>query len=174
MRVGVGWCWRVSSQTLVLEFLVLTPSPPLPPTPPPDGWFWQCVDGLSCKYKHSLPAGFVYKSKKTRDAEAALAAALETEVDITETIEAARARLPPGGTPVTAESFAKWKAARDARNAAALRVRAEEDVKRSGASAKDGRVLSGRALFTYDASLFVDDVDADAEVYALGDRKSVV
>jgi hypothetical protein len=134
------------------------------------GWFWLCPNGGdACKYRHSLPPGFVYKSKKERDAEAAAKAALDTDVDITEVIEAARAALPSGGTPVTAESFAKWKAARDARRAAEAHALAEDVMKRrAGGAAGDAaaapggkdRMLSGRALFTYDPSLFVDDAAA--------------
>ncbi len=129
------------------------------------GWFWLCPNGGdTCKYKHSLPPGFVYKSKKERDAEAAAKAAESRDVDITEVIEAARIALPPGGTPVTAETFAKWKAARDARKAAEAHALAEEITKKGSAGgasgAAGGRTLSGRALFTYDSSLFVDDAAA--------------
>jgi Zinc finger C-x8-C-x5-C-x3-H type (and similar) len=55
------------------------------------GWFWTCPNGGSaCKYRHALPAGFVYKSKKQRDAEAQ-AKLLEQEngVSIEEEIEEA-------------------------------------------------------------------------------------
>jgi hypothetical protein len=27
------------------------------------GWFWECVNGSSCKYRHALPPGFVLKKK---------------------------------------------------------------------------------------------------------------
>ena len=131
------------------------------------GWFWLCPNGGdSCKYKHSLPPGFVYKSKKQRDAEAAAAAAEEVE-DIVDQIEAARARLPAGGTPITAETFAIWKAKRDAVRAAAAAALAEEVLTSraaggGAAASKETRMLSGRALFTYDPSLFVDDAEAGA------------
>lgn len=37
------------------------------------GWFWQCPNGGDeCKYKHSLPPGFVLKTKEQRAAEKAL------------------------------------------------------------------------------------------------------
>lgn len=46
------------------------------------GWFWQCPNGPecvcwlvltdSCKYRHALPEGYVYKSRAEREAEAAL------------------------------------------------------------------------------------------------------
>ena len=36
------------------------------------GWFWDCPDGGdNCKYRHALPPGFVLKSQKKADAEAA-------------------------------------------------------------------------------------------------------
>ena len=131
------------------------------------GWFWLCPNGGdTCKYKHSLPPGFVFKSKKERDAEEAARKAAANDVDICEVIEAQRVALPSGGTPVTAESFAKWKAQRDARKAEEARTHAEETMKRGGASGGGGggggggKMLSGRALFTYDASLFVDDAGA--------------
>lgn len=37
------------------------------------GWFWTCPNGGDeCKYKHSLPVGFVLKTKEQRAAEKAL------------------------------------------------------------------------------------------------------
>mgnify|MGYP000236137845 FL=1 len=46
------------------------------------GWFWQCPNGpeykkvssliTSCKYRHALPEGYVYKSRAEREAEAAM------------------------------------------------------------------------------------------------------
>lgn len=37
------------------------------------GWFWTCPNGGDeCKYKHSLPPGFVLKTKEQRAAEKAL------------------------------------------------------------------------------------------------------
>jgi hypothetical protein len=70
----------------------------------------------------------VYKSKKARDAEAAAALLLQSDEDITEQIEAERARLPSGGTPVTAESFAAWKKARDERRARVIDATTESFV----------------------------------------------
>jgi len=106
----------------------------------------------------------VYKSKKVRDAEKAAADAAASVEDITEQIEAERAKLPSGGTPVTAETFAKWKAERDAKRAAEVKARVEEELKKStGGGVGGSKLLSGRALFTYDPSIFVDDAEAGAE-----------
>jgi hypothetical protein len=75
-----------------------------------------------------------------------------------------RAKLPTTGlTKVTAESFAAWKEARAKRRAAELESRRVEEAKRTGT--KGYTVLSGRDLFSFDPSLFVDDADADADVY---------
>ena len=35
------------------------------------GWFWACPAGADCKYKHALPAGYTFMTKKQREAEAA-------------------------------------------------------------------------------------------------------
>ena len=112
------------------------------------GWFWVCPNdkaaaaaaaaggpggggtaGLPCKYRHALPPGFVFKTRKEREAEAA--AKLEggeEEADIGEAIEDERRRLPTAGlTPVTAETFKAWKEKRDKRKAAEAEKRASEE-----------------------------------------------
>lgn len=78
------------------------------------------------------------------------------ERPIEEIIEERRAALPPGGTPVTLETFKAWKAKREAERLAQV----EEDMKKASSKAGGSKGLtglSGRDLFTYDASLFVDD-----------------
>lgn len=68
------------------------------------------------------------------------------------------------GTPVTEESLAAWKARRaeKRRLEATAKVEAELRKKKGG---KGLSVLSGKELFAYNQSLFVDDDDADAEEY---------
>ena len=79
---------------------------------------------------------------------------------IEESIEEERKRLPATGlTPVTAESFARWKEARTKRKAEELESRRVDEAKKTGT--KGYSALSGRALFTYDPSLFKDDDAAD-------------
>lgn len=82
---------------------------------------------------------------------------------IEEIIEDKRSQLPPGGTPVTLDTFKAWKQKREADRLAQVEsVRAEAQKKGGGKFTG----LSGRDLFTYDASLFVDDADAaDADEY---------
>jgi hypothetical protein len=54
---------------------------------------------------------------------------------------------------VTAESLAIWKADRAARKREEERIRVEREIAKKGKKKGLG-VLSGRALFDYDASLF--------------------
>lgn len=137
------------------------------------GWFWRCPNGDDCKYRHALPPGYVYKSKSQRELEAA-AKLNETmnQTTLEELIEEQRRTLPTTGlTPVTEESFKKWKDARAARKASELEAKRVEEAKKTGT--KGYNVLSGRALFSYDPSLFVDDADADDDVYSEdGDNES--
>uniref|UniRef100_A0AAV1TN23 C3H1-type domain-containing protein n=1 Tax=Peronospora matthiolae TaxID=2874970 RepID=A0AAV1TN23_9STRA len=126
------------------------------------GWFWVCPNGgTSCKYRHALPVGYVFKSKKDRELEKSKKM---VEISIEEIIEQQRARLGPnGGTPVTEESLAKWKADKLTRKKTEEAKRLKEQAKRTG-----GRgVMSGRALFTFDPTLFRDDADADDEAYSI-------
>lgn len=99
------------------------------------GWFWQCVNGDSCKYRHSLPPGYVLKTKEQRAAEKALLdkSPLKT-LTLEDFLESERHKLTGDLTPVTPESFAKWKKERLNKKAA------EEEAQK----AKDA---TGRALF---------------------------
>lgn len=115
------------------------------------GWFWQCPNGEACQYKHCLPPGYVLKKKEIDPA--------DLDVDdepIEEIIERERAALGTG-TPVTLESFLAWKAKKKEEAA-----RAAEEVKK-----EKGRMdMSGRDLFSFDPSLFVDDAAAaDSQEY---------
>uniref|UniRef100_A0A7S1XRX3 ZC3H15/TMA46 family C-terminal domain-containing protein n=2 Tax=Phaeomonas parva TaxID=124430 RepID=A0A7S1XRX3_9STRA len=83
---------------------------------------------------------------------------------VVERIEAMREELHmrgETGTPVTAETFAKWKADR----AAAAKAQAEEKVEKElkkGARGKGLSVLTGRELFEVRSELFRDDANASA------------
>jgi len=91
----------------------------------------------------------------TEDVEAEVA---PDERPIEEIIEEKRAALPPGGTPVTAASFLAWKERREAERLAKVEEDRVANAKKAGASKSQALTgLSGRDLFTYDASLFVDD-----------------
>jgi hypothetical protein len=63
--------------------------------------------------------------------------------------------LPPGGTPVTLATFQAWKEKREADRLA--QVMEDQKNKKKGTKAAQHSAISGRDLFTFDASLFVDD-----------------
>ncbi|KXL46456.1 hypothetical protein M433DRAFT_50634, partial [Acidomyces richmondensis BFW] len=100
------------------------------------GWFWTCPNGGDkCMYKHSLPPGFVLKTKEQRAAERAL---MEKSPMATLTLEdfldSERHKLTGTLTPVTPESFAKWKKERLDKKAAESQAMAQKEA-------------TGRAMF---------------------------
>ncbi|GAB7361725.1 hypothetical protein MBLNU230_g1772t1 [Neophaeotheca triangularis] len=117
------------------------------------GWFWTCPNGGDkCMYKHSLPPGFVLKTKEQRAEEKALMdkSPLAT-LTIEDFLESERHKLQGTLTPVTAESFAKWKQER------VNKKTAEEEAKKL----KDA---TGRAMFEkggWEASDSEDEDDDD-------------
>ncbi|KAI5795063.1 hypothetical protein EDC01DRAFT_69329 [Geopyxis carbonaria] len=120
------------------------------------GWFWTCPNGGDeCKYRHSLPAGFVLKTKEQRAAEKALMdkSPLAT-LTLEDFLEARRAELTGSGTPVTEESFNKWKAERKSKK------EAEEE-------AKLAKEATGRAMF--EKGDWQNDSDADSDDEDTGD-----
>ncbi|KAL8791983.1 MAG: hypothetical protein Q9195_005401 [Heterodermia aff. obscurata] len=100
------------------------------------GWFWTCPNGGDkCMYKHSLPPGFILKTRDQRLAEKALLdkSPLKT-LTLEDFLETERQKLSGNLTPVTPESFAKWKKERLDKKAA------EEEAKRA-------KEATGRAMF---------------------------
>jgi hypothetical protein len=100
------------------------------------GWFWTCPNGGDkCMYKHSLPPGFVLKTKEQRAAEKALMdkSPLKT-LTLEDFLESERHKLTGTLTPVTPETFAKWKKER-------LDKKAAED------EARIAKEATGRAMF---------------------------
>ena len=86
-------------------------------------------------YKHSLPPGFVLKTKEQRAAEKALMdkSPLKT-LTLEDFLESERHKLSGNLTPVTPETFAKWKKER-------LDKKAAED------QAREAKEATGRAMF---------------------------
>lgn len=101
------------------------------------GWFWVCPGSdpktnTECKYRHSLPQGFVLKTKEQRRLEKT---ALENQPKITleDFIETERDKLPKQNlTPITPESFNKWKK--------------EHRQKRLNIKSKEKHQLTGREI----------------------------
>lgn len=75
------------------------------------GWFWTCPNGGNeCKYRHSLPHGFVLKTKEQKRLER-LAADNAPNITLEEFIELERSRLDRTKlTPINAATFSMWKA----------------------------------------------------------------
>ncbi|KAH7114428.1 hypothetical protein B0J11DRAFT_445184 [Dendryphion nanum] len=116
------------------------------------GWFWTCPNGGDkCMYKHSLPPGFVLKTKEQRAAEKALMdkSPLAT-LTLEDFLESERHKLTGTLTPVTADTFAKWKKERMDKKAA------EEE-------AKALKEATGRAMFEKGDWKQDSDVDSDDE-----------
>lgn len=117
------------------------------------GWFWVCPEGGdSCKYRHCLPKGYVIKEVDS-DCGGDLD---EDEETLEERIERERLELPGPGTPVTFETFMEWKKKKER----------EEEKAKAEAATSGKQQMSGRELFVYDPSLFVDDDGAaDGDTY---------
>lgn len=128
------------------------------------GWFWVCPNGgKACKYRHALPPGFVFKTKAERELER-LGKKESDETSVEKIIEEQRAKLgATGGTPVTEETLKVWKKNKAKRKASAIEEQRKTEAKKSGGRGLN--VLSGRALFSYDPSLFLDDESADTDQY---------
>lgn len=73
------------------------------------GWKWICPNGMTCHYRHCLPPGFVFKTKKTlADVDSDDAIALEEQLE-----EEKRKLDFSKGTPMTLERFQAWKAKKE-------------------------------------------------------------
>ncbi|KAI4216009.1 MAG: hypothetical protein LQ351_001505 [Letrouitia transgressa] len=115
------------------------------------GWFWTCPNGGDkCMYKHSLPPGFVLKTREQRAAEKALMdkSPLKT-LTLEDFLESERHKLTGTLTPVTPETFAKWKKER-------LDKKAAED------EARLAKEATGRAMFEKGGWDDAEDSDEDS------------
>ncbi|KNC78925.1 hypothetical protein SARC_08659 [Sphaeroforma arctica JP610] len=122
------------------------------------GWFWDCPNGTDCKYRHALPPGFVLKKDQVKDTE-------EDVMTLEDIVDRERQALGPNKTPVTLETFTKWKAKKRKEEKAA---QSKKDKKRMN-EVKAGRQagITGKELLSYRPELFQDDDEAGgAEDYA--------
>ncbi|KAJ3542619.1 hypothetical protein NM688_g5954 [Phlebia brevispora] len=125
------------------------------------GWFWECPNGANCMYRHALPPGFKLKSQKKAEEEAAKANTISLE----EFIEVERHKLGPDLTPVTPETFAKWKQTRMDKKMA--EDEAMKKAKDAQAAAGKNTGMSGRDLFTYNPEWFEDSEEEEEEEWDL-------
>ncbi len=91
----------------------------------------------------------------------------EEEMTLEEVIEKERSKIV-NGTPVTAETFFKWKQFKLEQKA-----KEEERLRKLSIAAykQSGTGLSGKALFEVDQSLFVDDAEATDELLKVEDAE---
>lgn len=87
----------------------------------------------------------------------------DEEMTLEEKIEEERANLPSDGlTPVTFESFMKWKADRAQRKLEEAAAKAAAEDAKNRKDKNHTAFMSGRALFTFNPDLFEDAEDGDA------------
>ncbi|KAJ3310474.1 hypothetical protein HDV04_004973 [Boothiomyces sp. JEL0838] len=129
------------------------------------GWFWDCPNGVTCKYRHALPPGFVLKKKETeQERREREEYEKKNEITIEEFLEKERHSLGPNLTPVTAESFAKWKAERTKRHELVLEEQnrsKKEAMARMKAGQKTGMKFSGKDMFDFNPD-WANEGDDDA------------
>ncbi len=131
------------------------------------GFNWICQNnGDDCNYMHRLPQGYVLvkdrKVKMPGDEDS------DEEMTLEEKIEKERHELPSEGLiPVTLESFTKWKIDRAERKQKEAEERMQQEMLKAatkgGSKTFGAGVMSGRALFTYDPTMFQDDDGAAGE-----------
>eukprot|EP01134_Creolimax_fragrantissima_P004473 CFRG4473T1 len=122
------------------------------------GWFWDCPGGADCKYKHALPPGYVLKKDMVKDT-------TETTLTIEDIVEKERAALGPNKTPVTLETFTRWKEKKKKEEKAAHDKTEKKRMHEVKAGRQSG--ITGKELLTYRPELFEDDEDAGgADDYA--------
>lgn len=124
------------------------------------GWFWECPSGGDlCKYRHALPSGYVLKPKQIQEIEDT-----EEQSSLEEFLEIERHKITGTLTPITEESFKKWKKER---------TKKEEEISQlKQADIRAGRVLaSGKELFVMNPELFQQDDEGAMEEQYLADRQ---
>lgn len=131
------------------------------------GWFWECPNGDKCIYRHALPPGFVLKKKETPEERAEREARERANaISFEDFLEVERHKLGKNLTPVTEESFKKWKEERKNREILELTEAAKkkkEAYENQKAGMKSGGIaFSGRELFEFNPDLAIGDGDDDA------------
>jgi len=102
------------------------------------GWFWKCVDGDSCKYRHALPVGYVLKRDRKKDEKG------KDVMPIEDQVERQRAELSVETTQLTIQTFLEWKKKRLAAKAKAKKA-AEAAARKTDKTS--GSKISGAQLF---------------------------
>ena len=127
------------------------------------GWFWICpAGGDSCKYRHALPPGFVLKKKDEGKGD-------KNVQSLEDFIEGERKKLPEKLTPVTEQSFKKWKEGRLKESALAEEKKLKDLESMIQAGKAQG--LSGRQLFSFVPQFQTFEEADDEEAFDLSKFK---
>ncbi|ODV76747.1 uncharacterized protein CANTADRAFT_8346 [Suhomyces tanzawaensis NRRL Y-17324] len=128
------------------------------------GWFWVCPNGGNdCMYRHSLPAGFVLKTKEQKRLEK-LAEESAPKITLEEFIEMERGKLDKSkSTAITIESFNQWKAKIEAKKA---------DDKKKELEKGGKRALTGREIMLAKFSDKYYTEEDDGDTFDLSQFKS--
>lgn len=115
------------------------------------GWFWKCPNGYNCKFRHCLPEGYIFKSKKKvkevkKD---------DGDLKAIQAIDAEREKLESKKlTPVTKDKFLAWCKKRRAGKEKVRQERIAAFNKTMGIKGKKKK--TGRELFDKNKGLFKD------------------
>lgn len=120
------------------------------------GFNWTCSNGGdNCTYRHMLPHGYVLQRDKKANKGDDDSSSEEEEMTLEEKIEEERANLVSSEcTPVTLETFNKWKADKAARKIAELEERAAQEALKGKKDKSQMNFMSGRALFQINPEMF--------------------
>ncbi|CAK7893857.1 hypothetical protein CAAN1_09S05226 [[Candida] anglica] len=129
------------------------------------GWFWVCPNGGNeCKYRHSLPAGFVLKTKEEKRLER-MAQENAPKISLEEFIEMERGRLDRSKfTPITWATFSEWK----------KKMKAKREDERKKEEEKGGkRVLTGKEIILKKfGDKFYSEEDTEGDAWDLSQFKT--
>ena len=116
------------------------------------GFNWICPNkGDDCQYMHRLPQGYVLQ----KDMGPAIPEDDGDGLTLEERIEEQRAALKYDEcTRVTLETFKKWKADKEQKKQDELMAKVEAEKAKGVKGGKAFGFMSGKALFTYDPTLF--------------------
>ncbi|OLL26868.1 Translation machinery-associated protein 46 [Neolecta irregularis DAH-3] len=143
------------------------------------GWFWECPNGDqfhlwktgltaigdACKYKHALPPGFKLKSKEKEKVQE------EDIITLEEFLETERHKLGKDLTPVTLESFTKWKSERKDKKLA----EEEAELRKMEVAVAAGKAgFSGRELFEFNPEMVENESEGEEDVDLSGFRREQV
>ncbi|KAM3141681.1 hypothetical protein pb186bvf_006286 [Paramecium bursaria] len=114
------------------------------------GWKWVCPNGMTCHYKHCLPQGYVFRKQQEEKQ--------KENIPLEDLIDKQRDLLQGLGQKVSKDMFDQWKRDREIRKQKEKQDKVDQQDKKGQKQQKNN--LTGRALFKYDPSLFVDDDEA--------------